>query len=161
MNYENLQNSELIKNEKVSVADKSIRIIRKKLRSGDKYTKMQESLALALNEVASSPYVAKRWVKLCLSYVEFVSPVESAKEPGRLMILLSQFPYGLSRNDLLAAFYEGYANSSPQRKESLRVCLEKIIQRARIIFFKYDLTIIYCKINKKYLISPLFKKHNK
>ncbi|WP_186648565.1 hypothetical protein [Fluviispira vulneris] len=161
MDYENLQNSDLLKNEQDSLTDKRNRIIRKKLRSGEKFTKMQESLALALNEVASSPYVAKRWVKLCLSYVEFVSPVESAKEPGRLMILLSQFPYGLTRNELLAAFYEGYSISSSQRKESLRVCLEKIIQRARIIFFKYDLTIIYCKINKKYLISPLFKKNIK
>ncbi|KAB8028437.1 hypothetical protein [Fluviispira multicolorata] len=137
---------------------KKIKLIRRKLRSGERFTKMQDTLILALNEVASSPYVARRWVKLCLSYVEFVSPIESSKEPGRLMVVLSNHPYGLSRDNLLAEFYEGYENASSKRQDSLRVCLEKVIQRARSIFIKYDLTILYCKINKKYLVSPIFNR---
>lgn len=129
---------------------------RKINRKSEYFSRLQAPLEMALREVTVSSFAAKRWIKLCLSYVEFVSPSEASLEPARLMKLLSEFPYGLSREEILANFYEQYQSSSSQRQDSLRVCLEKIVQRARITFSKYDLTIHYCKNSKKYFILPLF-----
>ncbi|KAB8037144.1 hypothetical protein GCL60_15050 [Silvanigrella paludirubra] len=125
-------------------------------RKSEYFSKLQVPLEMALKEVAQSAYASKRWIKLCLSYVEFVSPSESSREPARLMRLLSEYPTGLTREEMLSYFYENYLTSSLNRKESLRICLEKIVQRARITFIKYDLTIHYCKNSKRYFIMPLF-----
>lgn len=129
---------------------------RKINRRSEYFSKLQIPLEMALKEVTMSSYASCRWIRLCLSYVEFVSPSEASREPARLMKLLSEYPLGLKRDEMLANFYENYLNSSINRKESLRICLEKIVQRARVTFMKYDLTIHYCKDTKRYFILPLF-----
>ncbi len=129
---------------------------RKLKRKSIYFSKMQHPLELALQEVTISNLASARWIKLCLSYVEFVAPAEATREPARLMRLLSEYPLGLKREELLEHFYQSYQLCSLNRKESFRVCLEKIIQRARLIFSKYDLTIYYCKDTKKYLVMPIF-----
>ncbi len=100
----------------------------------------------------ASPDVLQRYLKLCLSYVEYVSPVEMGLETGRLVKLLCQHPFGLTRNELLRQFYPDYPTSSFNRQASLRICLEKVIQRARLCFEKYSLTIKFSKENKHYLL---------
>ena len=129
---------------------------RKINRKSEYFSKLQVPLEMALREVTVSTFAAKRWIKLCLSYVEFVSPSEASREPARLMRLLSEYPLGMKREEMLANFYEQYLSASVQRQESFRICLEKIVQRARITFSKYDLTIHYCKETKRYFIIPLF-----
>jgi hypothetical protein len=125
-------------------------------RRSEYFSKLQIPLEMALREVTVSTFATKRWIKLCLSYVEFVSPSESSREPARLMRLLSDYPCGLKREEMLANFYDQYPSASVQRQESFRICLEKIVQRARTTFSKYDLTIHYCKDAKRYVILPLF-----
>ncbi len=129
---------------------------RKTKRKSEYFSKLQIPLEMALREVTLSTSAAKRWIKLCLSYVEFVSPSEASREPARLMRLLSEYPCGLRREEMLINFYEQYCSASVQRQESFRICLEKIVQRARTTFSKYDLTIQYCKDTKRYFILPLF-----
>jgi hypothetical protein len=128
------------------------------VRKSEHFSKIRSSLELALQEVALSSFATKRWIKLCLSYFEFISPSERSREPARLMNLLSEHSDGLTRVEMLALFYETYLEASLQRQESYRVCLEKIIQRARAMFSKYDLTIFYCKQTKRYFIQVLFVK---
>ncbi|MES2614141.1 MAG: hypothetical protein V4591_01865 [Bdellovibrionota bacterium] len=94
-----------------------------------------------------------RYFKLCLSYVEYVSPADIYLETGRLMRLLSQYPLGLTREELLRLFYDDYAMASFNKQSSLKICLEKIIQRARSNFEKYNLGVFYCKQNKKYYLN--------
>lgn len=148
-------NEKLVKKE---LSKSSVRLFKKRKyrRKSLYFSKMQQPLELALQEVTISSLAASRWIKLCLSYVEFISPSEATREPARLMKLLSDYPLGLKRDELLANFYQSYESCSINRKESLRICLEKIIQRARLIFAKYDLTIHYCKDTKKYLVMPIF-----
>jgi hypothetical protein len=129
---------------------------RRSSRKSEYFSRLQEPLELALNEVTYSMSATHRWIKLCITYVDFVSPGELLREPGRLMRLLSEYPSGLKRDEMLSKFYEQYEEASLLRKESFRICLEKIVQRARVIFSKYDLTIQYCKETKRYLIQPLF-----
>jgi hypothetical protein len=129
---------------------------RKANRKSEYFSKLQVPLEMALREVTVSTFATRRWIKLCLSYVEFVSPSEASREPARLMRLLSEYPCGLKREEILTNFYEQYQFSSVQRQESFRICLEKIVQRARTTFLKYDLTIYYCKETKRYYILPLF-----
>lgn len=157
MSIEILQNEkiELIKLNKNKQTNRVLKR-RKYKRKSNYFSKMQNSLELALQEVAYSHSAAIRWTKLCLSYVEFVSPTEASREPARLMRLLAEYPLGLKREELLENFYNTYNECSINRKESLRICLEKIIQRARTIFSKYDLTIQYSKDTKKYLVMPVF-----
>ncbi|MGY3802894.1 hypothetical protein ACWNT8_02325 [Pigmentibacter ruber] len=157
MSIEILQNEkiELIKLDKNKQTNRVLKR-RKYKRKSNYFSKMQNSLELALQEVAYSHSAAIRWTKLCLSYVEFVSPTEASREPARLMRLLAEYPLGLKREELLENFYNTYNECSINRKESLRICLEKIIQRARTIFSKYDLTIQYSKDTKKYLVIPVF-----
>lgn len=107
----------------------------------------------SLNSVPTAPTGFQRWVKFCLSYVEYIAPSEISLETGRIMKLLSNYPLGLRRDEILELFYENYANFSSNRQASLRICLEKVIQRARVIFSKYNLTIAYCPDTKKYFIS--------
>ncbi|APJ04860.1 hypothetical protein [Silvanigrella aquatica] len=131
---------------------------KKLIRKSDHFSKIQLPLEMALRDVTLSSNATKRWIKLCLSYAEFVAPSESLREPARLMRLLSEHTSGLRRGEILSLFYDQYKNSSVQRQESFRICLEKIVQRARTTFSKYDLTIYYCKDIKKYIIAPIFKK---
>lgn len=72
------------------------------------FSKMQHPLELALQEVTISNLASARWIKLCLSYVEFVAPAEATREPARLMRLLSEYPLGLKREELLEHFYQSY-----------------------------------------------------
>lgn len=125
-------------------------------RKSEYFSKLQIPLEMALREVTVSTFATKRWIKLCLSYVEFVSPSEASREPARLMRLLSEYPCGLKREEILTQFYAPYKSASINRQESFRICLEKIVQRARSTFSKYDLTIHYCKDTKRYFILPLF-----
>ena len=152
----NINKNEIFKQEIHAVVEKKKK--RKFGRKSEYFSNLQIPIEMALKEVTFSTYASQRWMKLCLSYVEFVSPSEAMREPARLMRLLSDYPTGLKREEMLTNFYEGYAISSINRKESLRICLEKIVQRARVTFIKYDLTIHYCKETKKYLITPLFSK---
>lgn len=139
---------------KINTSDK---VKKKKVnRKSEYFSRLQIPLEMALREVTVSTFAARRWIKLCLSYVEFVSPSEASREPARLMRLLSEYPCGLKREEMLINFYEQYRSSSVQRQESFRICLEKIVQRARTTFSKYDLTIHYCKDTKRYFILPLF-----
>ncbi|WGL61198.1 hypothetical protein QEJ31_06255 [Pigmentibacter sp. JX0631] len=157
MSIELLQQENLDLNSLNKCSRKNKIIRRKKYkRKSNYFSKMQNSLELALQEVAYSHSAAVRWTKLCLSYVEFVAPTEASREPARLMRLLAEYPLGLKREELLESFYLSYNECSTNRKESLRICLEKIIQRARTIFSKYDLTIQYSKDTKKYLVMPVF-----
>lgn len=146
------------KDDRIKKITHSIRKMKKKKlnRKSEYFSKLQIPLEIALREVTISAFAAKRWIKLCLSYVEFVSPSEASREPARLMRLLSEYPYGLKREEMLIHFYEKYLSASIHRQESFRICLEKIVQRARITFSKYDLTIHYCKDTKRYFILPLF-----
>ncbi len=94
-----------------------------------------------------------RYFKLCLSYVEFESPEDLNRETGRIIQLLTQHPDGLSREHLLNQFYENYDKASFNRQISLKACLEKIIQRSRSQFKKYNMTIAYCRTNKIYKLE--------
>lgn len=107
-----------------------------------------------LNSAPTSPHGFQRWVKFCLSYVEYIAPSEVSLETGRIVKLLSEYPLGLRRDEILEKFYANYPGASMNQQESLRVCLEKVIQRSRVIFRKYNLTITYCMQTKKYFLSP-------
>ncbi len=109
----------------------------------------------ALNTQPTSIDSIHRYFKLCLSYVEYVSPSEISQETGRLMKLLSQFPQGLAREELLSKFYPDYLTASFSRQSSFKTCLEKIIQRSRMGFQKYKLTVYYNKEDKKYYLNLL------
>lgn len=115
-----------------------------------------KSIQSALSKAPSNPYLFQKWVKFCLAYIEYVCPSEMELETGRLIKLLAAHPMGLSRNELLENFYEKYLKVSANQKESLKICLEKVIQRARIAFKKYNLTISYCASSKKYFINQNF-----
>ena len=66
----------------------------------------------ALKTKSSNPETIIRYFKLCLSYIEFISPAEINLETGRIMRLLCQYPQGLKRDELLALFYEDYLTGS-------------------------------------------------
>lgn len=110
---------------------------------------------LIMKEKLNNPDALQRYFKLCLSYVEFISPAEISLETGRIMLLLNQYPQGLTRSELLSMFYQDYSTASFTRQNSLKLCLEKIIQRARLIYAKYKLTIYFCKENKKYYLKAI------
>lgn len=92
------------------------------------------------------------WTALKLSYIEFTSPQDLALETGRFIKLLSNYQYGLAKEEILKKFYDKYDTSSPTRQSSLRACLEKLIQRARVCFSKHQITIKYSKDTKKYFL---------
>ncbi len=152
--------TDIFTSDKIELRTQNAKVIaskkRRSSRKSEYFSRLQVPLELALNEVTYSMSATHRWIKLCITYVDFVSPGELLREPGRLMRLLSEHPSGLKRDEMLSKFYEQYEEASLLRKESFRICLEKIVQRARVIFSKYDLTIQYCKETKRYLIQPLF-----
>lgn len=117
-------------------------------------THFSKSLESALRSIPTSPHGFQRWVKFCLSYIEYTCPAKISLETGRMIKLLAEHPMGLKREELLEKFYENYANASMNRQESLRICLEKVIQRTRVSFSTYNLTITYCSDTKRYFISP-------
>ncbi len=107
----------------------------------------------AINLKPQAPEALHRYFKLCLSYIDYISPATLHLETGRVMQLLCQHPMGLAREELLHLFYEDYAMSSFNKQESLKVRLEKIIQRSRTHFQKYNMTIYYCKLSRKYSLK--------
>jgi hypothetical protein len=96
-----------------------------------------------------------RYFNLWLSYMEYISPKEINLETGRLIQLLCKNTEGLTREEILTSFYPNYQQSSFNRKLSLKVCLEKVIQRARGNFEKHRVTIYFCKSTKKYYAKLL------
>lgn len=110
--------------------------------------------SIDLKQIATTQF-ASRYSKLCLSYLEFLSPTRLQLETGRLVQVLSQHPFGLPRDDLLQLFYEDYARSSREKRACLKSRLEKTIQRCRIQFDKYGITVTYCRKTKKYLMQLL------
>lgn len=63
--------------------------------------------------------------------LEGLSAWQRRQETARLMTLLGSRPEGLTKPEILEAFYEDYARSSPLRKSSLEVRLNKLLQRSR------------------------------
>lgn len=109
--------------------------------------------SLAPHTFTADPQEHPRWATLRLSYIEFTSPQLIALETGKLIRLLSNYQCGLKKVEILKVFYEGYSSSSSARQASLRTCLEKLIQRARVCFAKYQITIEYNKDTKKYFLA--------
>lgn len=116
-------------------------------------TRNLHSIENALQMKAISHDTVQRYFKLCLSYVEYISPSELNKETGRMMKLLCNHPNGLTREEMLMFFYEDYTISSLNKQNSLKLRLEKIIQRSRINYLKYNLTIYFSKDEKKYFLK--------
>ena len=106
-----------------------------------------------LRQKSIQSHSALSYFKLCLSYLEFIAPHEAALQTGKLIKLLTEYPEGLEREELLGLFYADYCCASFNRKASLKICLEKIIQRARLQFKEYNMTIFYCKKSQKYLLK--------
>ncbi len=102
----------------------------------------------------------QRYLKLCLTCIEFISPTLLSLKTGALMKLLSEHPDGLTREELLSLFYEEYSSSSFNRQYSLKICLEKIIQRARSDFQAFGLNVTYKKDKKKYFLQVVNKKNS-
>lgn len=72
---------------------------------------------------------------------------------GQLIKLLLENPGGLSKIELSFFFCQNFDSASFTRRESLRMSIEKLIQRARVRFNKFHLTINYNKNTKKYSLS--------
>jgi hypothetical protein len=106
-----------------------------------------------LKRKSLSPVAKTRSLNLFLSYLEFIAPNEINLETGRMIKLLSKHACGLTRDELLLNFYPDYEKASFNKKHSLKVCLEKIIQRSRVQFKKHNLTIFYSKENQRYLVK--------
>lgn len=77
------------------------------------------------------------------------------KKTGQIIKLLSSHQSGLSREEIHLYFYEKLHSASITRRESLRMSVEKIIQRSRAKFKPYNLTIVYNKNTKKYYLDTL------
>lgn len=94
-------------------------------------------------------------VKLSLTRIEVLAPQELGLETGRLLMLLSSAPDGLTKGELVRLFYPDYEGSSPLRQGSLIGCLNKVIQRGRGRFERFGVTFYFCKKEKKWRLVPV------
>lgn len=94
-----------------------------------------------------------QYFNLYVSYLEYTNPTSKRSEMIRLGRLLTQHPKGLTREALLQMFYDDYLTCSYNKKLSLKSCLEKMIQRSRLHFLEYGMTIDYCREAKKYTLK--------
>ncbi len=74
---------------------------------------------------------------------------------GKIIMIISKHPEGLTKEGILQEFYENYETFSHDRKENTKKSLDKLIQRSRNIFHKYSLTIIYHRKEELYTLSKL------
>ncbi|MBX9702960.1 MAG: hypothetical protein K2X39_02280 [Silvanigrellaceae bacterium] len=109
-------------------------------------------LVQALTKANHSPLLMQKLVNFYLTYLELIEPSQALRESSRLLKTLNCFPCGVKKSDLLVEFYEGYMAASPARRESLRICLEKLIQRTRKHYQSYGLNIFYCKNSQLYFV---------
>lgn len=57
--------------------------------------------------------------------------VQRRQETTRLLNLLESCPGGLTKAEILESFYDDFTRSSPLRRSSLEVRLNKLLQRSR------------------------------
>ena len=87
--------------------------------------------------------------------VEKLTPRKFKFKTGQVVKLLSNSHNGLSKQDLLVFFCENFDSASLLRRESLKMSVEKIIQRARLSFKDHHLSIVFDKKTKRYLLKPI------
>lgn len=85
--------------------------------------------------------------------LEKLVPKKFERKTGQIIKLLANHHSGLSREEIHIFFYEKLHTASWTRRESLKMSVEKIIQRSRIKFQPYNLTIIYDKKTKRYYLD--------
>lgn len=90
-----------------------------------------------------------------VQYVERLTPGKFKFKTGQIVKLLSKNHNGLSRKELLLFFCQNFDSASLLKRESLKMSVEKIIQRARLSFKENHLTIIFNKKTKKYVLQSL------
>ena len=85
-------------------------------------------------------------------YAEIQAPRKFKSKKGQILKLLSQSQSGLSRQELLFFFCQNFDSASFTLRESVRMRVEKLIQRSRHTFDEFNLTIVYDRTTKKYVL---------
>lgn len=93
-------------------------------------------------------------LKFSIARVEYFKPQEFALQTGQLVQMLASHSNGLSKTDILHHFYPGYLVASSRLKESLEICLNKLLQRARNRFHPLGLEITFCKYTNRWKVVP-------
>lgn len=88
-----------------------------------------------------------------ISLLEATHPREFRLETGRLTALLAGHPQGLSKSELLEVFYPQYSLASEQLKQSLELCLAKLLQRTRTRLACLGVDVHFCRRNKCWKID--------
>jgi len=88
-------------------------------------------------------------------YAERITPRKFRFKTGQLVKLLAKNPNGLSRKELILFFCKNFESASMVKRESVKMSVEKIIQRARETFKENRLTIIFDKTDKRYVLRAL------
>jgi len=83
------------------------------------------------------------------------APREWQKETGRLVSLLSKYPSGLNKHDLMHLFYASYESGSSTLRHSLEACMSKLLQRSRQKFEQFGVTIEFCKDNRVWKLAAM------
>ena len=93
-------------------------------------------------------------VRFAMARAEFFAPQEFKLETGRLVQTLAQATEGLTKSEMLEAFYPCYREASFRRKESFETCMNKLLQRARPRFQPLGLDIAFCKFTSRWKLVP-------
>jgi hypothetical protein len=94
-------------------------------------------------------------VQYLVNLLKFNAPYELKLMTGRVIQVLSRYPKGLSKQEFLREIYPDFSEASFYRKESLIICLNKLIQRARVRFSSYSIGINYDKSRKLWVLSEV------
>jgi hypothetical protein len=94
-------------------------------------------------------------VQYLVNVLKFNAPYELKLMTGRVIQILSQYPKGLTKKTFLTLIYPDFVDASLYRQESLVICLNKLIQRARVRFLKYSIAINYDKSKKLWILSEV------
>jgi len=92
-------------------------------------------------------------LKLVTYQAEKKSPQKFVQKTGRVVKLLAKHNAGLTKDEIHVHFYERFHSASFRQRESLRMSVEKVIQRSRVKFKENNLTILYDKSTKKYQLA--------
>ncbi len=84
-----------------------------------------------------------------------LTPKNFSHKTGQVIRLLQNNPTGLTHEEIQFFFYENLASASWTRRNSARMSIEKVIQRARQKFAPFHITIKFNQKTKRYSLDCL------